>query len=194
MNALEPHGSTMTGRKWLGATAIACYVIHAVYEIASGRLESLLWMCHLGALLVGLGLLFRWPVWHGVGLMWLTLGVPLWMIAVIAGGHCDPTSPLTHVGGLVLGLAGVRKVGLPQGVWWKAAVALAALYLLSRWTTPQTENVNLAFRVWEGWEAYFPSYRVYVLATGALCCAVFAGVEFCLRRTRLARPQQDLRR
>jgi hypothetical protein len=41
----------------LGLAALGCYAIHAGFHVINGRPEEVLWMCHLGAALVGVGLL-----------------------------------------------------------------------------------------------------------------------------------------
>ena len=120
--------------------------------------------------------------------MWLVLGLPLWVMELAAHGGFEPTAALTHVGGLVLGLLGIHRLGLPGPVWWKAAAALTVLYFVSRWTTPVEANINLAFSIWPGWEPYFPCYRVYLLAIAAWCMLVFAGTQCVLRLTGFAPP------
>src|SRR5262249_56943207 len=84
---------------------------------------------------------------------------------VAAGGEFTPTSVLTHVGGLVIGLVGLWRLGMPAQVWWKALLALAALQQLCRWVTPREANVNVAFAVYPWMEAYFSSYWRYWAAS-----------------------------
>jgi hypothetical protein len=172
----------------LGLLAVGLYGIHGAHELSAGRPESLLWSCHLASLAVGLGLLLRRPTWIAIGLMWLVLGLPLWAMEVVFRSGFEPTAALTHVGGLVLGMFGIRRLGLAGPVWWKAAAALAVLHLVSRWTTPEKANVNLAFAIWPGWEPYFPSRGVYLVTLLLLGLAVFGGTEYALRRTGFAAP------
>jgi len=170
----------------LGVLGLACYAAAAVHEIWIGQPESLWWACYVGAAAVALGLLLKWPTWNAIGLLWLLLGVPLWIIELFTGTGCHFISAFPHLGGLALGLVGVRLLGLPQGVWWKAVAALYVLHWASRWLTPEQENINLAFRVWEGWEAYFPSHSTYILSLLTLACVLFISTEFVLRRTGFA--------
>ena len=72
-----------------------------------------------------------------------------------------PTAALTHIGALVLGIYGVRILGWPRGAAWKAAAAYLALWAVTRLATPASANINLAFRVYPGWESRFPSYPLY---------------------------------
>jgi hypothetical protein len=136
----------------------------------------------LATLFVGLGLAFGLPLVNAIGLLWLSIGIPLWILYLAEGGVCHPTSVVSHLGGAVLGSAGVKRLGMPRHAWWKAAAGLAGLQLASRLVTPPAENVNLSHAVWRGWEEVFPSYAVYWTLLTAGSCAVFFAVEWGARR------------
>jgi hypothetical protein len=145
----------------MGALAIAGYAAHAAWHAAHGRAENALWLCHLGALLVGAGLLAKRSLPIAAGFYWLSGGLPLWLLDLTTGGEFVATSPLTHVVGPILGAIGLRRLGTPKHVWAVAAVAFVPLILLCR-LTPPGENVNFAHAVWAGWEKTFPSHAAYV--------------------------------
>ena len=67
-----------------------------------------------------------------------------------------PTATLTHVGALVIGICGVRLLGLPRGSAWKALAGYLGLWVLTRAVTPASANINLAFHVHPGWEQSLP--------------------------------------
>jgi len=91
-----------------------------------------------------------------------------------------PTSVLTHGGGLLLGLVGLRRLGLPRGAWWKGAVVLVALTAVSRLVTPAPDDVNLGFSVLPAGAG--PAVTLAVTAAAlAVSAAVFAAVERGLR-------------
>jgi len=161
----------------LGIVAFLCYAIHCSVHLYRGAPYNLLWGCHIAALLVGLGLLLRNPTLNAIGFLWSCLGLPLWIIDIATGGEFIVTSPLTHVGGFVLGFIGVRKMGMPRGAAIKAMAAMAALMVICRVVTPPAANVNLAFHVKNGWEAYFPSYALYFAMLFAITGAIFVSVE-----------------
>jgi hypothetical protein len=169
-------------RPLLGLLGIAFYAAHAGLRVAEGHPENLLWACHLGCLATGLGLLLGRPGLNGVGLLWLVLGVPLWIYDLATNWEFQPTSHLTHVGGLLLALLGLRAMGLSEPVWWKAFLGLLLLHSLCRGVTPAESNVNLAHAIWPGWEPYFPSHTVYVALLAAFCLGLFVGVERVARR------------
>jgi hypothetical protein len=138
--------------------AVFFYSTHGGYILVTGAPSNLLWACHLGALVAGFGILFRLPSLNAVGVMWLGLGNIMWLLYLLGKGEFMVTSVLTHVGGLIIGIMGIYQMGMPRFSWVKALAALAALQQLCRWITVEKENVNLAFRVHEGWEKMFPSY------------------------------------
>jgi hypothetical protein len=168
--------------KWLGVLALAFYAVHCAWHIRQGHAEDTLWACHVAAALVGVGLLGGWATCVAVGVMWLAVGVPLWLLDVATGGEFSPTSVLTHVGGLVVGLIGLWQLGMPAGVWWKALLALAALQQLCRWVTPAEANVNVAFSVYPWMKVYFSSYWLYYAAMLPLFGLLFFVSEVVLRK------------
>jgi hypothetical protein len=172
-----------TFERWrlLGLLAYACYAAHATYFLSVGRPGCLVWGCHLAALGVGTGLLFRMPTFNGMGMLSLVFGVPLWILDFSTGGEFLPTSMLTHCGGFALGVYGVWKLGLPRCTWFVLWLTTAALLTFSRYFTPEAENVNMAWGPPKGWET-LPPYPVFgaVVMTGAF--AQFFLAELILRR------------
>ena len=168
--------------KWLGLLAIGCYAVHWGYHLWHGHPANGLWACHLAALVVGIGLLLGSPATLAVGVLWLAIGVPLWIVDVATGGEFTPTSLLTHVGGSIVGIIGLWQLGMPEQAWWKALLALAILQQVCRWITPPKENVNVAFTVYRGMKRWFPSYRWYCLALGLAVGLYFFAAEYGLRQ------------
>lgn len=160
-------------RKSAGLTGIIFFLVHAGALILAGEHHHLLWCCHLGCLLVGTGLFLpnRWI--YGVGSAWLVLGVPLWLLNVLVSREFMPTSLLSHLGGLLLALYGLRHIEIPRFLWMAATLAMLVLAVATRYLTPQSENINLAFSVWTGWEEIFPSYFRYGCMMLALAALIF---------------------
>lgn len=168
--------------KKFGLAAVDCYAIHAGFHILNGRPEEVLWMCHLGAALAGVGLLSSSPITNGIGTLFLCAGTPLWVMYLAGGGEFYPASCFPHLGGLAIGLYGVRRLGLPHGTWWKAVAALVTLILVCRLVTPAHANVNVAFAIYPGWEKVFPSHRIYVAVMMAQSAGYFFICEYALGR------------
>jgi hypothetical protein len=174
--------SSRGGLAGLGLLALACFALHCGNCVVQGRGADTLWACHVAAAAVGLGLLAGSATLVGIGGFWLAVGTPLWTLDVLGGAEFLLTSVLTHAGGLVLGLAGLRRLGVPRHVWWKALLALGALQLLCRWLTPPAGNVNAAFAVYSRFEGCFGSYASYELTLAGTSAVLFLALELGLRR------------
>jgi hypothetical protein len=168
--------------KTLGIVAIGCYAIHATLHLLQGRPEDLLWACHLGALVVGIGLLIPSPSINAIGTFWLCFGTPLWLIDLATGGEFFPTSIFTHVMALGIGVAGIRTLGLPKNVWWKATGAAVALILISRFVTPAEANVNLAFEIPAASQKLISSHFAYLVFMIGAASLYYFGLEWAFRR------------
>jgi hypothetical protein len=159
----------------LAAIAVSCYVVHAAVLLGRGQPYDLLWGCHLAVLLIAAGLLRRNAMLNAVGLLWSCFGLPLWLLYSFTGGEFMATAALTHVGGLVIGIQGVRLLGCPRGAAWTALAGYVGLWAMTRAFTPAAANVNLAFHVHPGWEQRFSSYPIYfaTLFTGGAITFLF---------------------
>ncbi|MBL4845732.1 MAG: 1-acyl-sn-glycerol-3-phosphate acyltransferase [Planctomycetes bacterium] len=177
----EPQGATPFVPRWWGLVAYAFYALHAGYFLAHGRPSDLLWGCHMATLGIGTGLLFRSPVFNGLGVLSLVFGTPLWILDFATGGEFFLTSMGTHLGGLALGIAGVRSLGLPRFTWAKLVALTAFLMWISFLLTPASANINLCQGPPTGWEDKFPSYPLFgVIVLGAAALQFFLA-ELALR-------------
>jgi hypothetical protein len=190
---LDDHATDPRHERWLvvcGLIAVACYAAHAAFHTLHGRWYDALWSCHVAAMLVGVGLLTGRPTVNAVGVLLGCMGLPLWLLDLAGGGELFPTSILTHVVALLIGLYGVSRLGMPRGAWWKATATLVALIGLCRLLTPPEANVNVAFAIQRGWERQFASHASYLGFTIAAATAYFFFVERLLRcwrpKTRVA--------
>lgn len=165
-----------------GLTAIGFYVAHLWQWARMRRLENILWACHVGCLLVGLGWLMNWPLANSIGLLWLLPGILFWALYLIGGGTFFWSSLLIHVGGNLLGILGALILGYPAGTWWKAGLGYVALIAISRRVSRVSENVNFSRQVWIGWEKRFPSYRRYIAGLVIGAFALFFTLEQVLRQ------------
>ena len=169
----------MTG---VGLAVIVGYLFHAATHLRRSHPEELIWACHLGALAVAAGLIGRWPLPVAVGVEWLVVGNLFWLVGLGLGGEFLPTTLLTHLGGLVAGLYGLRAIGVVAGAWHIAAVALVALWAVTWFVTPARTQVNLAHGIQPGFEQLVPWYSVYIVVIFVACLGLFAGTETALLR------------
>jgi hypothetical protein len=163
--------------------ALSAYAAHVTRQLINDRPGNLLWACHVAVALVGVGALLRLRGAVAVGTLVLAVGLPLWAIDVAVGGEFFWTSVLTHFGGLGAGLIALRRLGgLPRLAWRHAMLAVALLIAISRLATAPAENVNLAFRAWGPFTAWFPegpSHFFFLLAEWGLLLAL---AELAVRR------------
>ena len=169
-------------QRLLGAAALAFYAVHAGTWLRRGVPGALLWACHLGCLLVGIAVLAKRPALNGVGVLWLVLGNLLWAVDLASGGEFIITSPLTHVGGLAVGIGYARRAGFPRGCWLAALAGIAALHLLSGRLTPPAENINVAFRVHPSLQGIVPGFLEFRILMLAGSAALFYAAERALRK------------
>lgn len=166
----------------LAALALCFYALHAGYHIAEGHAGEALWACHVANVVAAAGLWQRSPRALTVAIQWLVLGNAMWVLYLTDGGTLLPTSLLTHLGGLVVALVGCRRYGVVRGSWRVATAGLVSLQVVSRLLTPARDNVNIAWRVYDGWEKTFPNYALYLVLMDCLAMIVFVVVEQALRR------------
>ncbi|MEZ6145455.1 MAG: hypothetical protein R3B91_08580 [Planctomycetaceae bacterium] len=111
----------------VGIAGVAFFAIYLIRRIQDGQVASALWACHLASLLTGTGILLRRPTFIGIGVLWLVVGIPLWCVYLAIGGAFRPASLLTHVGGLAVGVLGLKAIGMRSNLWWKAILVLLVL-------------------------------------------------------------------
>lgn len=157
----------------LGLGAVVGFATHASYHIATGNPQDALWVCHVATLLVGISLLRGSAEWNAAATEVLLVGLPIWVMDLVAGSDFLPTSLLTHVLGPAIGIAGAVKLGWPRRTWQRAWAFVAGTVVLTRLLTSSQANVNLAF----AWPTYPVGFHVLphtleLLATWAAMLAV----------------------
>lgn len=165
-----------------GLLSLLFYASHTVFWIVQGVPSNMFWACNLSSVLIGLGWILKMPRMNAIGVQWLVLGNILWGIYLYTTGMFEYTSALIHIGSLIIGIAGVFRMGMPKFSWLQAILILGLVQFISRYITPEAENINLAFHVEKGWENIFPSYFWYeiMLMVAAILC--FFITEIVLRK------------
>lgn len=171
-----------TKQSIVGWLALLCYAIHAGFHLAHGRWYDAFWACHIAAVLVGVGILSRSATLNGIGVLLGLLGLPLWLADLAAGGTFFPTSVLTHVVALSIGLYALASLGMPRHTWWKAIATLVCLLVVCRLLTPASANVNVVFAIPPGPDELFHSHTQYLAATLAAATAYLFLEEWLLRK------------
>lgn len=165
-----------------GAAALACWAIHAGNHLLRGSAYDLLWVCNVAVPLLAVGCFLGRPRFVGVAVSWLAFGTPIWLLDLATGKGMIPSSPLVHVVAPIIGILAVRRLGWPRGTWMAATVSSAALLAFTRLVGTARTNVNLAFRVHDGWEHRFDSHAGFLALLVAGAALVFFAIERVFRR------------
>lgn len=156
----------------LGILAVSFYLLYVVYFASKGQAYNALWVCHLGCLLIGIGLLAKNKMINSAGLIWISAGIPLWILNFLSGAEPPVVSFLTHCGGFFLGLSGVFILGIKRRVWVFATTGMILYSACTRFFTPPSQNINLAYSIWPGWEKYFLSFPLFISAVLFYCFSI----------------------
>jgi len=160
----------------LGILPLLFFVGQGIHYWRIHELGHMLWMCNIGNLLFAVGLFVDNRRLMRVAIIWTIPGLIIWLIYVVFEWGVFFTSTLAHVGGLVVGLFILRRIGMDRRSWLYAFVWYLFVQLASRLFTSTDLNVNLAHRIQPGWDQRFGSYwqfwLVLTIGTGGILWAV----------------------
>ena len=141
-----------------GFCMLLLLAILAVQKTQDGLVPELLWMCHVTSTMLALGLLANAAPLIVTGFLCQgAIALPAYVLHVAAGGHTSIASFLLHASAPVLGALAWRGQRIPAAIPWVALAVYQLLVVLSQAFTPESMNVNLAFRPWEPLAGFLPS-------------------------------------
>lgn len=152
-----------------GVLALALFAQKLMYDWPLGLAANSLWMCHVGNLALGVGLLLRMPWLTRVAVMWVLSGVPMWLLDVVLTGATTLPSVLSHAGGcMIAGVVLSCKCWVSQRFdWLMAWLGFMVAQQMARMFTAPELNVNLAHTVHQSSRAIFTSHMVYAVFIAA---------------------------
>ena len=164
----------------LGLLPLAFFIAHLSFYWRNGGMENMFWMCNVAnlALAAGLFLGVCWLI--RIAVLWLIPGLPLWLYYVAVNGGWLVTSFFTHIGGLMVGLFVLYKVGAGRWTWLHGFVLFLIVQQASRTLTLPQSNVNIAHAVDPAWAGVFSRYSWYWLATTLTVAACLWGLGLIL--------------
>lgn len=178
---MSAHRLSRSQFRLLGFLPLAFFTAQAIHYWQINQLGHMFWMCNIGNLLLAIGLFLEEALLIRVAVIWAVPGVVVWFVYVVPtwemllGGKFDyrqlfgvVSSTLAHIGGISVGIAALRRVGMDGTAWLYAFVWYFVVQLLSRLVTPVAMNVNLSQRVQDGWEGTFSSYWRFWLVLSLL--------------------------
>jgi hypothetical protein len=142
----------------LGVLPLAFFLAQAIHYWRISQLGHLLWVCNIGNLVLAGGLFLGQPVLIRVAVIWAIPGVVVWFRYVVMGWGAFGSSTSVHIGGLIIGLVALRKVGVDRAAWQYCFAWYLILQLASRLIAPVEMNVNLAHKIYDGWQQAFSAY------------------------------------
>lgn len=165
----------------LGIAPLMFFTAHLLFYLsdsfyASTRgVENMLWMCNVSNLLLAAGLLLGLRRVIRLAVFWLIPGLPIWLFDAFLRGSLLFTSFLTHIGGLAVGLIAMRKVRADKWSWLYAFAWYLLIQQLSRLFTSEYWNVNVAHKMYQGYETVVSQYWQFWLLT-----SLMVGAGLCI--------------
>jgi hypothetical protein len=142
----------------LGFLPLAFFLAQAAHYWRIGELGHMLWMCNIGNLLLAIGLFLNNALLIRVAVIWMFPGLIVWFVYVVVAWGVFLSSTLAHVGGLIVGIFAIKRVGMDRAAWRYALGWYLLIQFLSRVLTPADLNVNVAHYVYPGWQQTFDAY------------------------------------
>jgi hypothetical protein len=140
------------------------FVAQGIHYWRINQLGHMFWMCNIGNLLMAIGIILNEPILMRIAIIWTVPGLVVWLLYVVMTDGTVLSSTLAHVGGIIVGMIAVRKVGMDRRSWLYAFGWYLLIQLLSRLLTASDLNVNLSHRIQPGWEQTFSGYWQFWLA------------------------------
>jgi len=173
----------------LGFLPLCFFLARAVeYIIVAKTPEQMLWSCHISNLMLAAGLFMGAPILIRVAVFWQILGVPPWILATtMEMAWLKPVtlvSIFSHVGGVIVAIVAIRRVGAKRGSWIPSLIYFVILQQITRLLTnpgPYT-NVNVAHFAYGPMKEWFASYWTYLVANTSAVALTLIIIEFVLLR------------
>lgn len=170
------------GTRLLGILPLIFFFAQGFHYWRINELGNMLWMCNIGNLLLAIGLFLDNRLLMRVAIIWTIPGLFIWLVYVVLAWGVFFSSTLAHVGGLVVGMVALRKIGMARLTWLYAFGWFLLLQLFSRLFTTVALNVNLAHRIQTGWEQRFGAYWQFWTVLVLLTALVLWGLEVLFRK------------
>ena len=164
----------------LGVIPLLFFISRLIEYVSVGTPSHIQWCCHISNLLLAVGMILANPWMIRIAAFWLILGVPPWIIDMINIRIITPVSVFSHLGGFLIALFAIRKVGAKRWSWVPALIYFLMLQQISRFTTPASLNVNVGHNAYGPWKDLFSSYWKYWLVSTALTAALLWMIEVAL--------------
>src|ERR1700694_1742793 len=96
----------------IGLLPLSFFLAQAIHYWRVGGAGNLLWMCNIGNLLLAIGFFLSHLELIRAAAIWTIPGFGIWFQYVLLGNGNFFSSTLAHVGGIIVGLIVLRRVGM----------------------------------------------------------------------------------
>lgn len=145
----------------LGSIILIIVFWHIVDTILNYTPQMLLYVCYTSNIILGIGIFLNSSNMIGIGVGWLLIGFPLWLIDSILFKDVQISGMFFHVVSLIIGLYLLKYHKISSLICAPAIIIALVLFVFSRLFTNPEYNINAAFRIYQGWEKYFTNYHLY---------------------------------
>ena len=168
----------------LGFLPLLFFLLQGLHYWRTNELGHMLWMCNIGNLLLAVSIFLNRPALMRVAVLWTIPGLIIWIIFVVLPWGLVFSSILAHVGGTLVAMFVLLRVGMDRKTWLYATGWYLIVQLLSRLLTPPELNVNLAHHMQNGWEHTFSRYWQFLLTLDVLTVAILWALGLLLWKLR----------
>ena len=156
------------GWRLVGLVPLVVFGVHFHRNWGEGNPGHVLWMCHVSNLALGVGMVLGRPFLFRMAVLWLLPGIPLWMMDMARTGQMPVITFFSHLGGAAVALVAIHRVRGGRWAWLHAWLLYLVCQQVARMVTRPELNVNVAHRIYPGWERWFGAYWQYwIFTTGS---------------------------
>ncbi len=166
----------------VGILPLLIFVYRLAQYISVGTPDWIMYNCHLSTLLLAVAMFTGWKLGIRIAAIWLVIGLPMWLIDAWVTQVLWIASVTSHLGGFLLAMYAIRKVGATGKSWLPALAWFLFWQLVTRYTTAPELNVNIAHTPYESCKTWFGSYWQFWPASAAVSGLMVFGVEFALAK------------
>lgn len=136
-------------KRAFGLILLALLVLLTAQKAQAGMAAEMLWVCHVTSAMLAIGLIFDTPLLIATGFLYhIAVAIPTYLLHLATGGDSSVVSFMLHALTPAFGWIACRKQVLPPAAPWLALATYLGLMLVCRFVTPESMNVNLAFKPW----------------------------------------------
>jgi hypothetical protein len=137
-----------------GLILLALLLLLTAQKAQAGIAADMFWVCHVTSAMLAIGLLADLPLLIATGFLYhLAVAIPTYLLHLATGGDSSVVSFMLHLLAPVFGWLACRGQALPAATPWLALGTYLGLMVVSRFVTPESMNVNLAFHPWGAFAA-----------------------------------------